>query len=234
MTFVTPLFLLPYQHLRSKYPISSKYRWVQNTAVMRVGRVFLSSAILLSFLLIMWRKNVFFGHLTSGIVLSEQEDTSALSQEKWRSGMRGSYISMHARGRRFLAARIPLYPNSSVHFNATRLVISGDVVSINHCLKHYQLLEAFHRVLFWVPSFSWYISMTIHLQYLIAMWIFTPMTLHYGWLILILCISNTDFRKSQQSEPLVLAKQDGPKRKENKTATSWNQAKTFLLHKPIA
>ena len=40
--------------------------------------------------------------------------------------------------------------------------------------------------------------------------------------------------KSQQSESLVLAKQDGPKRKENKTATSWNQAKTFLLHKPIA
>ena len=59
--------------------------------IMKVGRVFLSSAILLSFLLNIWRKNVFFGHLTSGIVLSEQEDTSALSQEKWRSGMRGSY-----------------------------------------------------------------------------------------------------------------------------------------------
>ena len=94
---------------------------------MKVGRVFLSSTILLSFLIIIWRKNVFFGHLTSEIVLSEQEDTSALSQEKWRSGMRGSYVSMHARSRRFLAARIPLYPNSSVHFNATRLVISGDV-----------------------------------------------------------------------------------------------------------
>ena len=94
---------------------------------MKVGRVFLSSAILLSFLLIIWRKNVFFGHLTSGIVLSEREDTSALSQEKWHSGMRGSYVSMHSHGRRILAARIPLYPNSSVHFNATRLVISGDV-----------------------------------------------------------------------------------------------------------
>ena len=70
-------------------------------------------------------KSVSFGHLTSGIVLSE--DASALSQEKWRGGMRGSYVSMHARDRRFLAARIPLYPNSSVHFNATRLVISGDV-----------------------------------------------------------------------------------------------------------
>ena len=66
---------------------------------------FLSSAILLSFLIIIWRKNVFFGHITS-----EQEDTSALSQEKWRSGMRGSYVSMHSRGRRFLAARIPLCP----------------------------------------------------------------------------------------------------------------------------
>ena len=31
-----------------------------------------------------------------------------------------------------------------------------------------------------------------------------------------------------------LNKTVGPKRKENKTATSWNQAKTFLLHKPIA
>ena len=52
-------------------------------------------------------KSVFFGHLTSGIVLSEQENASALSQEKWRSGMRGSYVSMHARDRRGLAARIP-------------------------------------------------------------------------------------------------------------------------------
>ena len=43
--------------------------------------------------------------------------------------------------------------------------------------------------------FLLYISMTFHLQYLIAMWIFTPMTLHYGWLILILCISNTEFRE---------------------------------------
>ena len=66
---------------------------------------------------------------------------------------------------------------------------------MDHCLTHYQLLEAFHKVLFWVPSFSCYISMTFHLQCLIAMWIFTPMTLHYGWLILILCISNTDFRE---------------------------------------
>ena len=41
--------------------------------------------------------------------------------------MRGSYVSMHARGRRFLVARIPLYVNFSVHFNATGLVISGDV-----------------------------------------------------------------------------------------------------------
>ena len=78
--------------------------------IIKVGRVFLSSAILLSFLLIIWRKNVFFGHITSGIVLSEQEDTSALSQEKWHSGMRGSYVSMHSRGRRFLATRIPLCP----------------------------------------------------------------------------------------------------------------------------
>ena len=84
---------------------------------------------------------------------------------------------------------------------------------------------------FWVPSFSCCISMTFHLQYPIAMWIFTPMTLHYGWLILILCISNTDFRKSQQSKSMVLAKQDGLKRKENKTATCWSQANTFLLHK---
>ena len=61
--------------------------------IIKVGRVFLSSAVLLSFLLIIWRKNVFFGHITSGIVLSEQEDTS-----------------MHSRGRRFLAARIPLCP----------------------------------------------------------------------------------------------------------------------------
>ena len=94
---------------------------------MKVGRVFLSSTILLSFLIIIWRKNVFFGHLTSEIVLSGQEDTSALSQEKWCSGMRDSHVSMHARSRRFLAARIPLYPNSSVHFSATRLVVSGDV-----------------------------------------------------------------------------------------------------------
>ena len=94
---------------------------------MKVGLVFLSSTILLSFLIIIWRKNVFFGHLTSEIVLSGQEDTSALSQEKWCSGMRDSHVSMHARSRRFLAARIPLYPNSSVHFSATRLVISGDV-----------------------------------------------------------------------------------------------------------
>ena len=66
---------------------------------------------------------------------------------------------------------------------------------MDHCLTHYQLLEAFHKVLFWVPSFSCCISMTFHLQYLIAKRIFTPMTLHYGWLILILCISNTDFRE---------------------------------------
>ena len=38
--------------------------------------------------------------------------------------------------------------------------------------------------------------------------------------------------KSQQSKSLVLAKQDGPKSKEDKIATSWNQAKTFLLYKP--
>ena len=66
---------------------------------------------------------------------------------------------------------------------------------MDHCLTHYQLLEAFHKVPFWVPSFSCCISMTFYLQYLIAKWIFTPMTLHYGWLILILCISNTDFRE---------------------------------------
>ena len=46
-----------------------------------------------------------------------------------------------------------------------------------------------------LPIISRCISMPLHLQYLIAMWIFTPMTLHYGWLILILCISNTDFRE---------------------------------------
>ena len=78
--------------------------------IIKVGRFFLSSAILLSFLLIIWRKNVFFGHLTYGIVLSEQEDISAFSQEKWHSGIRGSYVSLHSRGRRFLAARIPLCP----------------------------------------------------------------------------------------------------------------------------
>ena len=41
-------------------------------------------------------KSVSFGHLTSGIVLSEQEEASALSQEKWRSGMRGS-LCLYAR-----------------------------------------------------------------------------------------------------------------------------------------
>ena len=32
----------------------------------------------------------------------------------------------------------------------------------------------------------------------------------------------------------IYGKQDGLKRKENKTATCWSQANTFLLHKPIA
>ena len=43
--------------------------------------------------------------------------------------MRGSYVSLHARGWRFLAAQIPLYQNSLFHFN-TRLIISG-YVSLN-------------------------------------------------------------------------------------------------------
>ena len=63
---------------------------------------------------------------------------------------------------------------------------------------------------FWVPSFSCCISVTFHLQYPIAMWIFTPMTLQ------ILCISNTDFRKSQQSRSMVLAKQDVSNAKKTK------------------
>ena len=80
---------------------------------------------------------------------------------------------------------------------------------------------------FWVPSFSCCISMTFHLQYPIAMWIFTPMTLHYGWLILILCISNTDFRKSQQSKSMVLAKQDGLKRKKKQNSYLLEPSKHF-------
>ena len=52
------------------------------------------------------------------------------------------------------------------------------------------------------------------------------------FLILIPCISNMDFREVSTKWITGLAKQDGPKCKENKTATSWNQAKTFLLHKP--
>ena len=97
-----------------------------------------------------------------------------------------------------LLSKISMYhtDNTSLRwFESYHTIELSDVVSMDHCLTHYQLLEAFHKVLFWVPSFSCCTSMTFHLQYLIAMWIFTPMTLHYGWLILILCISNTDFRE---------------------------------------
>ena len=59
-----------------------------------------------------------------------------------------------------LLSKISMYhtDNTSLRwFESYHTIELSDVVSMDHCLTHYQLLEAFHKVLFWVPSFSCYI-----------------------------------------------------------------------------